>query len=189
MNKHFAAVFFGFTALVLGWLLVQKREPRAPTPPAATADAGSEPGAGGGAAIEPALDGGVLAAGGAPAIEPGDGGSAEAAGGSPPGLTDAPKKVKIAVILVQYVGAEDARADARSKGAALSLAKEIAAAAAEDFAAAVKKGDPGSTVDAGTLGRNILDPDLEARVFTLAKGALSEPIDTPKGYWIVKRLE
>ena len=53
----------------------------------------------------------------------------------------------------------------------------------------MKKGDPGSTGDAGTIARGILDADVEARVFTLDKGAVSEPIDTPKGYWIVKRLE
>ena len=187
MNKYFATVFFGFTALVAGWLLIQEREPNRPvTVPTAVPETGGAP-----PTLEPTLDGGILAAGGGPVVDPSEGGAApsDGAGGRLPDLGDAPKKVKIGVILITYAGAEDAKDDARARGAALSLAKELAAAAAEDFAAAVKKGDPGSTGDAGTIARGILDADVEARVFTLDKGAVSEPIDTPKGYWIVKRLE
>lgn len=185
MNKYFAAVFFGFAAAVVGWLLIQEREPHQPAP-AATADAGTEAPV----APEPALDGGILATGGAPPIEPDVGGEAPlAAGGSPPELGNAPKKVELGIVLVQYAGAEDAKPDARSKSAALALAKEIAATAAEDFAAAVKKGDPGSTAKAGTFQRGVLEPEIEAKVFTLDVGAVGEPVDTPKGYWVVKRLE
>jgi hypothetical protein len=35
----------------------------------------------------------------------------------------------------------------------------------------------------------ILEPAPEYVLFTLGVGAVGGPVDTPRGYWIVKRLE
>jgi cytoskeletal protein RodZ len=101
---------------------------------------------------------------------------------------DAPKSVSFAVVLVTYRGAEGAPPDAREKSAALAKAKELLPDARRDFDEAVKKGDPGSTTQAGTMPRDVLEPGLEYVLFTLKKGEVyGEPIDTPRGYWILRR--
>ncbi len=102
----------------------------------------------------------------------------------------APKSVRIGVILFNYAGAQFAPDGARSKTEALALAKETLEAAKDDFPKAVKKGDHGSTKDAGVIPRGVLEPKLEYAVFTLDKGKVyPEPLDTPRGYWIVIRNE
>jgi hypothetical protein len=103
---------------------------------------------------------------------------------------DAPKTVSFAVVLVTYRGAEGAPSDARDKAAALAKAKELLPDARRDFDETVKKGDPGSTAQAGKMPRDVLEPGLEYVLFTLKKGEVyGEPIDTPRGYWILKRVE
>jgi hypothetical protein len=103
---------------------------------------------------------------------------------------DAPKSVSFAVVLVTYRGAEGAPSGARDKSAALAKAKELLPEAQRDFDDAVKKGDPGSTAQAGTMPRDVLEPGLEYVLFTLKKGEVyGEPIDTPRGYWILKRTQ
>jgi parvulin-like peptidyl-prolyl isomerase len=109
------------------------------------------------------------------------------AGGALP--STAPKTVRFGVILVQYRGAQGASPTARSKGEALALARSIADAAKLDFKASVSKGDPGSTDDAGRMPRGVLEPTAEYVLFTLDRGGVSDPIDTPRGLWIVKRNE
>ena len=112
----------------------------------------------------------------------------------PPGVSPlpdgAPTTVTFGVILVGYRGAERAPDSAQPKPAALDRAKALLAEAGTNFAAAAAKGDAGSTADAGRLPRGVLEPALEYALFTLQPGGVSaEPIDTPRGYWIVKRLQ
>jgi hypothetical protein len=103
---------------------------------------------------------------------------------------DAPKSASFGVVLVTYRGAEGAPADARTKSAALGKAKELVEAARQDFADAVKKGDHGSTAEAGSMPRGVLEPSLEYILFTLKKGEVyAEPIDTPRGYWVLRRTQ
>ena len=103
---------------------------------------------------------------------------------------DAPKSVTFAVVLFTYRGAENAPSDARDKASALAKAKELLPDAVRDFDEAVKKGDPGSTARAGTMPRDVLEPGLEYVLFTLKKGEVyGQPIDTPRGYWILKRTD
>ena len=110
----------------------------------------------------------------------------EAAPGLPP---DAPKSVVFGVILVQYRGAQGAPPATRPRDEALKLAQEIAVAAKEDFKAAVSRGDKGSLENAGRLPRGVLEPAPEYVLFSLPKGGVSDPVDTPRGYWIVHRIE
>jgi hypothetical protein len=111
-------------------------------------------------------------------------------GGKVPALpNDLPKSVNFGAILVQYASAQGAKRDARDRPEALKLAGELATLAKTDFAGAVAKGDPGSTTNAGPMPRGVLEPAAEYSLFSLQPGEVSEPVDTPRGYLIVKRLE
>ncbi len=103
--------------------------------------------------------------------------------------TGAPRTVHIGVVLVQFIGAEGASNNARNKKDALARAEELRAAAAADFKKAVRDGDSGSSDDIGRIPRGVLDPSTEVAVFSLAAGEISNVLETPKGYWIVKRLD
>jgi|SRR6478609_2816333 len=102
----------------------------------------------------------------------------------------APARVGFGAVIFAYRGAQGAPADARSKEEAKKKATEIIEVAQKDFAAAVAKGDHGSTTDAGRLPRGVIEPPIEYVLFTLEKGKVSpEPLDTPRGYWVVRRNE
>jgi hypothetical protein len=103
--------------------------------------------------------------------------------------TSAPKTVHLGVVLVAYVGAEGASSNARTKAEAFTLAQKLREEAATDFKKAVKDGDSGSLEDIGRIPRGVLDPRSEVSVFSLGAGEISEILETPKGYWIVKRLD
>jgi hypothetical protein len=100
-----------------------------------------------------------------------------------------PRQVRFGVVLVQYDGAQGASAKARSKKDALELAERLATDAKSDFHSAVQHGDSGSAEDLGFVHRGLLEPAAEQVLFTLPVGAVSDPVDTPRGYWITKRLE
>jgi hypothetical protein len=107
----------------------------------------------------------------------------------PPSLgDDAPKSLRLGVVLVQYRGAQRATAGTRSKSEALELAKTLAQLAQTDFKAAVEKGDSGSSSDVGRIPANILEPAPNYVLFTLPIGAVGGPVDTPTGYWIIKNV-
>lgn len=101
----------------------------------------------------------------------------------------APRTVKLGVVLVQFEGAEGASSSARAKKDALVVATKLAADAKTDFKRAVAAGDSGSSEDIGRVPRGILDPPTEIAVFSLGVGDISEVLETPRGYWIVKRVE
>ena len=103
--------------------------------------------------------------------------------------TGSPKTVRFGVILVQYRGAQAAPPTARSKDDAVKLARELAEGARSDFKAQVARGDVGSMDDAGRIPRGVLEAPVELALFTLPKGGVSDPIDTPRGFWIVRRVE
>lgn len=103
--------------------------------------------------------------------------------------TTAPRSVKIGVVLVAFVGAEGAPNSARPKPEALKHALSLVETAREDWKAAVKAGDQGSAEDIGRMPRGVLETATEIVVFSLGKGDVSEPLETPRGYWIVKRLD
>ncbi len=156
---------------------------------AITSDAGSGTGTGTGTGTS----GGGAAANVTALDSNGDGGFALSglgslldAGGMP---TGAPRTVRLGVVLVQYAGAEGAPSSARAKPDALKHAVELAEQAKGDWKAAVKAGDSGSSEDIGRIPRGVLDRTTELTVLSLDKDALSEPLDTPRGYWVVKRIE
>lgn len=107
----------------------------------------------------------------------------------PPLPKDAPSQLKLGVALFRYKGAQGANSGTRSKKEALKLAEKALASDAERFSSIVEQGDPGSSSDIGWLGRNVLEPAVEYAVFTLDQDEmLDRPLDTPRGYWVVKRV-
>jgi hypothetical protein len=108
----------------------------------------------------------------------------------PPLGKGTPRHVRFGVVLVTYEGAEGAPdKGARRKPDALALATKLADEAKGDFRATVQRGDVGSTDDVGEVARGVLEPAPEAVLFALPVGGVSGAIDTPRGFWIVKRLE
>ena len=102
----------------------------------------------------------------------------------------APARIGFGAVVFAYRGAQGAPADARNKEEAKKKAAETIELAQKDFAAAVAKGDHGSTTDAGRLPRGVIEPPIEYVLFMLEKGKVHpEPIDTPRGYWVVRRNE
>jgi hypothetical protein len=197
MHKWTAAVF---AALLVGAVVLVvtsggRREP--PTKPVASKDAGvdaaaaSHPSPSGSSAPSDAGAPDADVGPEVPADEPAvDAGGALLNGEAPPPLAaDAPKQVAFGVILVVYRGAQGAPPTARTREQALELAKQIAADAKTDFKAAVAKGDKGSSDNMGHIGRGYLEPAPEFVLFSLGKGEVSEPVDTPRGFWIIRRIE
>jgi hypothetical protein len=111
----------------------------------------------------------------------------------PPLPFTVPRVVRFGVVLVSYAGAQPSagggRAPTRSRADARALAAKLVATAKDDFHAAVQQGDAGSADDLGTIKLGLLEPAPEYVLFTLPVGGVGGPVDTPRGYWIVKRLE
>jgi hypothetical protein len=190
-RKTAAAVGVGFVAVVGVLALVARSPgkgdraaakpiPSASIAPAASTAPSASPLASSQALPEPAEDAGTTFT---------EGFSTFPDGGKVPELpSSAPKVVKFGVIQFAYAGAQGAPRDARTKDDALKKARDALETAQRDFSEAVRKGDLGSTADAGRMPRGVLEPPIEYWLFSLQKGAIHpEPIDTPRGYWIVRR--
>jgi hypothetical protein len=106
-----------------------------------------------------------------------------------PPLPDKPSRVHFGVVLVTYAGAQGAPEHGRSQREAREIAQKLALDAKTDFHGAVVRGDSGSMDDAGSMPRGVLEPAVEYAIFTLPVGSVSEPLETPRGYWIVKRTD
>jgi hypothetical protein len=188
--QRWTAVIVGAFLVAITGALVWKSDHPNPAGAASSKDSGVDP-----IGKEEKTDAGFLDDPLAGFLQP-DGGImfafAETTDADGPGSTlpaGSPKTVRFGVILVQYRGAQAAPPGARSKDEALSLARSLAEAAKVDFRAQVAKGDPGSMEDAGKIPRGVLEPASEFALFTMSPGTTSSPIDTPRGYWIVRRIE
>ncbi len=111
----------------------------------------------------------------------------------PPLPVNAPRSVRFGVTLVSFAGTQPSagggRPSKRTKPEARALADGLVQTAREDFHAAVQQGDVGSSDDVGRVKIGILEPAPEYILFTLPVGNVGGPVETPRGYWIVKRLE
>jgi hypothetical protein len=107
---------------------------------------------------------------------------------APPLPESAPQSVSFGVVVFSYAGAELSTPGARTKDQAREKALAVVADAKTDFSKAVTRGDRGSTANAGRIPRGVLEPAAEYVLFTLPKGEVSPtPVDTPRGYWVVRR--
>jgi hypothetical protein len=111
----------------------------------------------------------------------------------PPLPISVPRQIRFGVALVSYAGAQatasGSRPATRSKADARGLADKLRVTAEQDFHAAVQQGDMGSSDDVGRIKLGILEPAPEYVLFTLPVDGVGGPVDTPRGYWVVKRLE
>jgi hypothetical protein len=191
MQRGPLAVFGVLVVAVVAVVVLRARSPAPKAAPAASASgaasaatrpAASSPSAG-------AVDGGLDLLGERPLDSESRGYSRMPDGGVIPELSaSAPKTAGFGVILFSYKGAQLAASDAPSKEQALAKAVALLGAAKQDFTEAVKKGDRGSTADAGRIPRGVLEPYLEYVLFSLEKASVHpEPVDTPRGYWIIRR--
>ncbi len=110
-------------------------------------------------------------------------------GGSiPPLPAGVPQSVSMGVIQFAYRGAELAPANAPSRTEAYERATRVLEVAKTDFAAAVRQGDPASAMDLGEVPRGVLEPLPEYVLFTLKPNSTYDMVlDTPRGFWIVRR--
>jgi hypothetical protein len=109
-------------------------------------------------------------------------------GSTPPLPLGAPQNVSIGVIQFAYRGAEFASTNAPSRTDAYERALRVLDVAKTDFAAAVRKGDPGSATDLGEVPRGVLEPATEYVLFTMKPNTICDRVlDTPRGFWIVRR--
>ena len=190
MQRSTAALLgLGFVAALTGVILIshdspKKREP-GPVPKAApSASVATKPTA---SAAPLNLDGGAPDDAGEIAFT--EGFETFPDGGKVPELPDsAPQELSFGVIQFAYQGAQFAGSESRPKEAARAKANEVLELAKHDFVAAVAKGDRGSTSDAGRIPRGVLEPPIEYVLFMLNKGTVNPVvIDTPRGFWIVRR--
>ena len=111
-------------------------------------------------------------------------------GASAPALpAGAPQSVSFGAVLVEYAGAQGASRGSRSRDEAALLAKKLADRAKTDFHAAVEAGDRGSGDDFGSVPRGMLEAGPEYVLFSLKVGEVSDPVDSPRGFYIFKRIE
>ena len=109
---------------------------------------------------------------------------------APPVPDSAPQQVTFGVVVFAYQGSQFAAPGSRTKEQAKQKALAAAADAKRDFHAAVAKGDRGSTANAGRMPRGILEAAPEYVLFSLGKGEVAaEPVDTPRGYWLLRRID
>lgn len=127
-----------------------------------------------------------------PALVPGKNDFNRMPDGSPvPSLpADAPNKIRLGVALFRYAGAEGSSPKDRSRASALTAATEAQTLAQESFRRAIAKADPGSNEDIGWIRRGVLEKRVELETFRLKSGELaSAPVETPRGFWVVKRMK
>lgn len=101
----------------------------------------------------------------------------------------APRQVRWGVVLVQYAGCQGASPSARSRKDALELAQKLSEEAKKEFHEAVRHGDSGSTDDAGRMPRGVLEPAVELALFSLPVGGVSDVVETPRGFYVMRRSE
>ena len=182
-----AALFLIVLGLAVLWTRIPSEAPAASAPPAPpTPSATAVPAPSATPALEAAVETALT-----PDETGGDGFDLLLDGRKAPPLpASAPQQLTFGVIVFGYQGAQFAAAGSRSKEQAKQRALAAVEEAKRDFSAAVAKGDRGSTANAGRMPRGMLEPAAEYTLFTLGKGEVSAaPVDTPRGYWIVRRVD
>ena len=205
--QRWVTLLVGLAVVVFAvWLVARDFKPPRPIghdpspPPAASALADGGPpmfALGDAGAVLTDSDGGPLLLDdllAAPRLDAGTGATMLDGSPVPPLPPTVPRQVRFGVVLVSYAGAQPSaaggsRPSTRSKAEARAIADRLALAAATDFHGAVQQGDGGSSDDVGRVKLGVLEPAPEYVLFTLGLDAVGGPVDTPRGYWIVKRLE
>jgi hypothetical protein len=203
MQRWTALLFLGLVALAVVLVVTAKPEDggRMSASAESAAASGSSAGPGGDPIIlapttmpVPVLPFDIDAGAPLPDLAEASGENADAGATLPDGTpvpaleSSAPQKVIFGVILVHYRGAQGAPRDARTREAAQELAEKLAKEAKEDFAAAARQADVGLD-NAGEMRRGVLEPGPEYTLFNLAVGDVGGPVDSPRGFYVFKRIE
>jgi hypothetical protein len=203
--QRWVTTLVGLAVVVLAvWLVARDfkpprpigHDPHPPPTPAEIEDGGPPMFALGDAGVT-SDDGGPLLLSdllGEPRMDAGTGATMPDGSPVPPLPPTVARQVRFGIVLVSYAGAQPSaaggsRPPTRSKAEARALAERLLVTATQDFHAAVQQGDGGSSDDVGRVKLGVLEPAPEYVLFTLGVDAVGGPIDTPRGYWIVKRLE
>lgn len=208
MMQRWVTTLVGLAVVVLAvWLVAHNYEPpkaigHDPSPPPSASSSRVEDG---GAPMYALGDAGVGEGDGGPLLladllrpdprfDAGIGGRMLDGSPVPPLPLNVPRQVRFGVVLVSYAGAQPSavggsRPPTRAKTEAEALAEKLLLTAQQDFHAAVQQGDGGSSDDIGRVKLGVLEPAPEYVLFTLPVDGVGGPVDTPRGYWIVKRLE
>lgn len=188
MTRSLAIVFAVLVTAAAAYVVVRGRPHRSAAPEphgVASAPASAPVAPGASPQARPAPTDGVIE-------EPNAMGGGGASGGAnedvAPLASGAPRQVVFGVALVWYRGAESAPPNARTKDEARALAESIAEEAKKDFGAAVKRADSGFE-NAGAIQRTVLEPGAEAVLFSLEVGGVSSPVDSPRGFYVFRRIE
>jgi peptidyl-prolyl cis-trans isomerase D len=99
-----------------------------------------------------------------------------------------PKEVKVGYIAVKLEAGADANQKKNAQARAESIVKE--ARAGKDFADLAKRFSEDPTApkggDLGWIAPGQLPPPIEKTIFALARGAVTDPLETPAGFQIFK---
>lgn len=146
-----------------------------------------------------ALNGCVLSTYGGPAEEPEIPLPPEKIGQTEkaPAVPDGPAEIGASHILISYKGATRAAPYIeRTRDEAMALAQSLQekATAGGDFAALAKENsdDPGSAAMGGSLGRftrGQMVPAFSNAAFSLEIGGISQVVESPFGFHVIKRTE
>ena len=108
---------------------------------------------------------------------------------------EVPEEIAASHVLISYKGAERSEAE-RSKEEAEALAAEVlqkARAEGADFAELASQHSDGPTKDKGgdlgTFKKGTMAPAFEEAAFALEVGEISDVVETPFGFHIIKRTE
>jgi len=191
MQRSTAALLgLGFLAALVGAILIAHDSPKPPPAkhkPAPSASAAMSAAPAASSSAGPSADAGADDDGGTLPFT--EGFETFPDGGRVPELPNsAPQEVSFGVVQFAYQGSQFAGSESRTKEQARQKAEEALELAKHDFAAAVSKGDRGSTTDAGRIPRGVLEPPIEYVLFMLDKRTVNPTvIDTPRGLWILRR--
>jgi peptidyl-prolyl cis-trans isomerase C len=103
-----------------------------------------------------------------------------------------PERVRASHILIAVPESADAAAKQQAKAKAEAILKDLKGG--KDFAAAAKQNsqDPGSAVNGGDLGyfgQGQMVPPFEQAAFALKPGQMSDVVETPFGFHIIKMVD
>jgi len=186
MTRSLAIVFALFVTGAAAYVVVRGRTmTAAPTPPVTAPAVVSDAPAGGSASP---VGGAAPARAADDAAPPSGDPAASAQGDAAPLASGAPRQVIFGVALIWYRGAQSAPVDARSKEDATKLATSIAEQAKKDFAGALERADSGFE-NAGSIQQSVLEAPAEAVLFSLGVGEVGGPVDSPRGFYVFRRIE
>ena len=103
---------------------------------------------------------------------------------------EAPKKVRFGVMLDPVPWRAGRGADRALQGRRAGARQGARRGGQDGLQGRHREGRQGVRLDdLGYIPRGVLEPAPEYELFSLPKGGVSGPVDTPRGFWIARRIE